>query len=196
MKKMVLAAALLGCSLASPTLAQTVVDVDGVANSSLDGLNAKTVSFGPGTYSYTFTAGAYTAFSRFSGESGCNALGAQCVQGFENSVRLLINGSTILFGDGAASGGLGPQSTGGYYASAAQSLANAGKYVGTFTLTAPTSIGFFIYDDVLSDNRGGVSVAVASVPEPASWALMLAGFGAVGFAMRRRAKVRTAVSFG
>ncbi len=32
----------------------------------------------------------------------------------------------------------------------------------------------------------GVSLT-ASVPEPASWALMLAGFGSVGFALRRRA---------
>jgi hypothetical protein len=29
-------------------------------------------------------------------------------------------------------------------------------------------------------------VGVAAVPEPASWAMMLAGFGAVGYAMRRR----------
>jgi hypothetical protein len=31
------------------------------------------------------------------------------------------------------------------------------------------------------------SVGDAAVPEPASWALMIAGFGMVGFAMRRRA---------
>lgn len=43
----------------------------------------------------------------------------------------------------------------------------------------------------------GVSVVAAAggVPEPATWALMIVGFGAVGAAMRRRAKVRTAVSF-
>ena len=37
--------------------------------------------------------------------------------------------------------------------------------------------------------------AVAAVPEPATWGMMLAGFGAMGGAMRRRAKVRTNVSF-
>ena len=30
----------------------------------------------------------------------------------------------------------------------------------------------------------------ATVPEPASWALMIAGFGMVGGAIRRRASVR------
>ena len=35
----------------------------------------------------------------------------------------------------------------------------------------------------------------ASVPEPGTWAMMLGGFGAVGFAMRRRKKeARSAVA--
>jgi PEP-CTERM motif len=42
---------------------------------------------------------------------------------------------------------------------------------------------------------GSVSTAVSNpVPEPATWAMMLAGFGIVGGAMRRRQ--RTSVSFG
>ena len=36
--------------------------------------------------------------------------------------------------------------------------------------------------------------ATAAVPEPATWAMMLIGFGAMGVAMRRRSKVR--VVFG
>jgi hypothetical protein len=38
-------------------------------------------------------------------------------------------------------------------------------------------------------------VALAAVPEPATWALMLAGFGLVGAAMRRRHAARVVVSF-
>jgi hypothetical protein len=34
-----------------------------------------------------------------------------------------------------------------------------------------------------------------AVPEPASWGMMIVGFGAVGFAMRRRSKVRTTVAY-
>ena len=33
------------------------------------------------------------------------------------------------------------------------------------------------------------------VPEPATWAMMLLGFGAVGYAMRRKAKVNTRIRF-
>ena len=40
-----------------------------------------------------------------------------------------------------------------------------------------------------------VSTTVAAVPEPASWALMLVGFGSVGFAIRRRQKVAANVSY-
>jgi hypothetical protein len=44
-----------------------------------------------------------------------------------------------------------------------------------------------------ANNSGGVSLSIErianAVPEPASWALMLAGFGLVGAAMRRRPSV-------
>ncbi len=36
------------------------------------------------------------------------------------------------------------------------------------------------------------AAATPAVPEPATWALMLMGFGAVGYSMRRRSKVRFA----
>lgn len=43
---------------------------------------------------------------------------------------------------------------------------------------------------------GTLNFSAAAVPEPATWALMMAGFGMVGFAMRRRkSKVATSVSY-
>ncbi len=44
----------------------------------------------------------------------------------------------------------------------------------------------------LHDSYSGAPIAltVAAVPEPAAWTLMIAGFGAVGGAMRRRAPTR------
>ena len=39
------------------------------------------------------------------------------------------------------------------------------------------------------------NIAIAPVPEPATWAMMILGFGVVGFAMRRRRGVATTVRF-
>ncbi len=39
------------------------------------------------------------------------------------------------------------------------------------------------------------SPVAGAVPEPATWAMMLLGFGGIGFAMRRRPKVHTAISY-
>ncbi len=56
---------------------------------------------------------------------------------------------------------------------------------------AGQTFGFFIYSADSSFGRGDIAVvpstATAGVPEPASWALMIAGFGLTGAAMRRRA---------
>ena len=41
----------------------------------------------------------------------------------------------------------------------------------------------------------GATFATTAVPEPATWAMMLLGFGMIGFAMRKRSNVRAAVSY-
>jgi PEP-CTERM motif len=54
-----------------------------------------------------------------------------------------------------------------------------------------TSAGLLSFNsarDVVFSNGGGTP----GVPEPASWALMIAGFGLVGAAMRRRKLALTA----
>lgn len=75
------------------------------------------------------------------------------------------------------------------------------------TLTS-TGSGYITFDTFSSNERfdwvrltttdgvlniGSVSYDTAAVPEPASWMLMIGGFGAIGGVMRRR---KTAVSFG
>ncbi len=43
--------------------------------------------------------------------------------------------------------------------------------------------------------NGSVLAATGAVPEPATWAMMILGMGAVGYAMRRKSKVKTTVKF-
>ena len=65
----------------------------------------------------------------------------------------------------------------------------------SFVATATTaSLSFTGSPTTTGDNDVGLdNVTVAAVPEPAAWAMMILGMGAIGFAMRRR-KVTTRVS--
>jgi hypothetical protein len=56
----------------------------------------------------------------------------------------------------------------------------------TFSLASSTKLDFMIKDSNLSDNAGGVSLSVAAVPEPETYAMMMAGLGMMGFIVRRR----------
>jgi hypothetical protein len=49
--------------------------------------------------------------------------------------------------------------------------------------------------DLTINGPGTVTPGAGAVPEPATWAMMIGGFGAVGFAMRRRQKVTTRISY-
>ena len=73
---------------------------------------------------------------------------------------------------------------------------------GTFQ---PGAYQFFRFDGLGSSNVGlyggrvveldAIGAVAGPVPEPATWGMMILGFGALGYAMRRRAKARTNVSF-
>lgn len=73
-------------------------------------------------------------------------------------------------------------------------LANAGgqNYYG-YAFTTNTMLNTFAFETV--PGQAITASVAAAVPEPATWALMMIGFGAVGFAMRRHAKVTTRVRF-
>ena len=60
-----------------------------------------------------------------------------------------------------------------------------------FTNTILNSFAF----ETAANTAISINTSTSAVPEPASWAMMILGMGAVGFAMRRRSKVRTAVSY-
>ncbi len=64
---------------------------------------------------------------------------------------------------------------------------------GTFTAASTGVLNLYYWDSNSGDNFGSITFSIAAVPEPATWALMILGFGAVGAAMRRRgARLATA----
>jgi len=59
----------------------------------------------------------------------------------------------------------------------------------TTTFTAETAATTLQFTNFIGGNNGGVlldAVDVAAVPEPSLWATMIAGFGMIGVALRRR----------
>lgn len=59
-----------------------------------------------------------------------------------------------------------------------------------------TNVLYLGFDDNTGnpdDNHDDILIRVSAVPEPATWAMMIAGFGLVGGAVRRRAKASPSV---
>ena len=100
---------------------------------------------------------------------------------------------------------LGPGGSGRCYQGLGQGCGNTGWIESTYTVGTTGSyqlrLGVSNFGDTDYDSGlafagvtiGGVPVPTGGVPEPASWAMMLGGFAAIGGAMRARRK--TSVSF-
>lgn len=63
------------------------------------------------------------------------------------------------------------------------------RAVGTDFLAEGRSITFNPADRAVGFSLNGVTVTPGAVPEPATWAMMIIGFGAVGGALRRRSTI-------
>ncbi len=153
------------------------------------------------TYTSTNTAAPFSATGRITTANMLNANGSYDVLGITGNVD----------GDVITALVANPNQPNG--TTSADGLFN---FDNTFSLTAPyitnggvlfNSVGGFEYNlfsdsptsyELYQAKSGGYtqnsvgSLSIAAVPEPASWALMLAGFGLVGFASRRSRTVVTA----
>lgn len=153
--------------------------------------------------------GAYDAFNYWGAVSGCNAQGGGCEQGWSNQFAIDLGGGNGTGYGLATTGGVRQvfatpalalsafSSSTLQSASLAQIGGNANYFMQggnayidvvqpiTFSLASAQNVRFFVIDSFYSANTGGVSLNLAAIPEPGTWALLIAGFGAVGGAMRR-----------
>ena len=137
-----------------------------------------------GTYTVTpvnssFAGALYIAANRFSNVNLPDT-------GWEWALWMKVGGdplsSKIGFGGGITT------NPPGYQASAAAAFA-AAPIPFNFTVTgAGTPVKFLWADDGFGDNTpgSGISLNVTAVPEPGTYAMLLAGLAAVGFVVKRR----------
>ena len=132
-------------------------------------------------------------------------------------------GSSIYSASSTADKAIDGHTGGNYYTDTIfHSLGSgAGEFL-TIKLAAPTSVDSFTvfgrtdccgtrdsYNYTLNNGEAVVgsgnlvaageshsaTAQVAAVPEPSSWAMLLLGFGMIGFGMRKRSIIRTTVSY-
>lgn len=147
-------------------------------NAGLQG-NFQELALGAGQYSVSLRNGLYTAWSNFdTTSSGCTN---DCAQGWLNfySVYNVLAGSGIYVENGIGT----PFADYNFGARLAYSTPEAALAAATpyqFTLNSPAIVQIAIpdCDGCFLDNRGGLSLAVALVPEPGT--LLLGAWGAIG----------------
>jgi hypothetical protein len=182
-----------------------------------------TLLLAAGTYDVSFIGvadgGTYNGYSPFGSNAGCDSNGANCSQGWIDAVVIDFGHGTGNFDRNGSYLYIDKTTAVSQFDTALHALANVQTsplskvlvanqgdimeyqptpYPIEFTLAAAQTVNFFVYDSFYADNRGGVSLSIASpaagaVPEPAAWAMMLIGFGGIGGAARaRRGSFRSA----
>jgi hypothetical protein len=139
-------------------------------------------TFGPGTFQFTTT--------------GIVSLQGPIGSGFDLDANGVPQPGSVSDpastpnGSDTADGNFGPAGQGiNFGALAGTESASGGNFflLGTssrLTFTSTTSVFGLVNDSFSSNNDGAFTVSVAAVPEPATWGMMILGFGMVGGAMR------------
>lgn len=178
--------------MAAPAHASFIINVNGRTNagqpSSTPLATPVSVFLAQGSYLLTFVApptpGAnFTAVNVWNNNngSGCNSAGSNCERGWFNRADYFLGSNANNYST------LGSSSQANRYRTAALSFANSGQYSAIINVGAGgQTFSAFLRDQPITDNFGGISLSLASVPEPATWAMMIMGFGLIGGAYRSR----------
>ena len=152
---------------------------------------------GPFSFSYLGNSFVFAAGSGFPNYYAVKTLGGAAVETFFGvpSVEFPGRGGPNFF-DGNILGGYAeyptltevPYSNGDKYLGL-RVTSNGQNYYG-FAYTTNSVLNSYGFETSAETGIFGTTDIPAAVPEPATWAMMLVGFGAVGFAMRRRKRAR------
>lgn len=110
--------------------------------------------------------------------------------GYSANIRYYQPTDLLILGSDLKGSGCGIQSGTNAFCAFIYGISSTPR-VDSFTFAAPGYDGYFYPGSITLEVLG----PVGAVPEPATWAMMIIGFGAVGFAMRRRQKVTTRTQF-
>ncbi len=184
--------------MVAPAHASIIINVNGKTNAGVVTppgtplTQPVTVFLNQGRYLLTFVAppvGTFTAVNVWNNNngSGCNSAGSNCVRGWFNRADYYLGSDATTFQT------IGSSSQANRFRTAALSFANASNPLNASVYTREVIVGAggqnfsaFLRDTPTTDNFGGISLSLAAVPEPATWAMMIMGFGLIGGAYRSR----------
>ncbi|WP_010217907.1 PEPxxWA-CTERM sorting domain-containing protein [Sphingomonas sp. PAMC 26621] len=178
MKKILSAATVALLATAAPAFAATPINVPftaptGVATTeAFSGLVRVTVS-GTGFSNGAAVNDAFYSVSTQNRNSGLYQLG------------FAANGAALKAVSNSIFGGVVPT----------YSANNTYSFVLNTGLSQASLLSFGVLDDQFGDNGGSYTVSVAAVPEPATWGMMLVGFGMIGFGLRSYQRKSTKVTY-
>lgn len=158
---------------------------------------------GASNFRYAGNPGAYSGDPNFGGGYLDSFTGGQGVNNSNSTFTIKFNGPVNRAGAFFEFNASAPAVT--LTAFNGSSVVDSFSYDNPSCCSSPQFLGFqgvtfnsiqlsgITVSDFITDNLRFDSTA--AVPEPTTWALMLLGFGMIGFAVRKRSNVRTTVSY-
>lgn len=172
----------------APTLAAPVVTAVGT---SFTATSPFTFSFGQSTFTLTGTGDIFNPTAVSTGGSG------QFKTIFGSPTSEFVNRGTVTFGAGDQYAAFATPTTirfsNGDNFIGLKATNNGQTFFG-YAFTTNNVINSYAFESVAGRTITASTAIPAPVPEPASWAMMIGGFGAIGSAMRTRRR-KVSISF-